>query len=110
MGGEASTKVQTLTFDDEEAVEGLQQLREAYPDAGIYLSGTVTVDFPEDIRLVPNADLYQIVTLSGNSVKLDYCNIQQAISVLDDQYVIGNLNAKIVSPRPIQRFSSSKVF
>ena len=68
VGDEASTKVQTLTFDDEEAVEGLQQ--------------------------------FQTVTLSGTSVNLDYCEIEQAISVLDDQYVIGSLTAKIVSPRP----------
>ena len=68
-----------MTFDDEEAVEGLQQLQAAYPRAAIYLSGTVTVDFPEDIRLVPNADEFETVTLSGSSVKLEYCDIERAI-------------------------------
>jgi inner membrane protein len=100
VGGEASTKVQTLTFDDEEAVEGLQQLRAAYPGAAIYLSGTVTVDYPEDVKLIPSPDLYQIVTLSGNSVQFEYCDIERALAVLNDQYIIGNLTAKIVSPKP----------
>ena len=108
MGDEARTTVQTLTFDDEDAVGSWQQLREAYPDAGIYLSGTVTVDYPEDIRLVNHADMYQIVTLSGTSVKLDYCEIERAgptalltqDAVLREQYVIGSLTAKIIQPLP----------
>ena len=101
VGDEAKTTVQTLTFDDEEAVGRLQQLRVAYPDAAIYLSGTVTVDFPEDIRVVSGVDTFQIVTVTGSSVRFEYCGVERAIGVLNDQYVIGNLTVKIVSPKPI---------
>ena len=100
VGDKARTTVQTLTFDDEDAVVRLQQLRVAYPDAAIYLSRTVTVDFPEDIRVVFGVDTFEVISLSGSSVKLEYCGIERAIAVLNDQYVIGSLTAKIILPSP----------
>ena len=49
--GAAMTRTtQTLTLNDEDVVSRLQALRMANPSARIYLSGSITVDFPEDVR------------------------------------------------------------
>ncbi len=92
--------MRTITFNDEDAIAPLVELQAAYPNAAIYLSGTLTVDFPEEIKLPILPNQYQTISLSGATVNLEYCNIEGAISVLSEQYAIGTITAKIIQPRP----------
>jgi inner membrane protein len=92
--------VRTLTFNDEDAVPLLQQLQAAFKSAAIYINGSVTVDFPEDVKLPILPDQYQTVSLSGATVNLEYCRIENAIAILRDQYAVGTLTAKVISPKP----------
>ena len=62
--------------------------------------GTLTVDFPEEIKLPILSDQYQTVSLSGATVNLEYCGIGEAIAVLSEQYAVGTVTAKIIQPRP----------
>jgi inner membrane protein len=78
----------------------LVQLQVAYPNAAIYLSGTLTVDFPEEIKLPILPDQYQTISLSGATVNLEYNQIEEAIVVLKEQYAIGMVTAKIIQPAP----------
>ncbi len=100
VGETASTQVKTLTFNDEEAIAPLQQLQAAYANAAIYLSGALTVDFPEEMKLTSQPGEYPSVSLLGSTVQMDYCGIESAIAVLKDQYAIGTLTAKIITPKP----------
>ncbi len=100
VGEAATTQVRTLTFNDEDAIAPLQKLQAAYPNAVIYLSGTLTVDFPEEIKLPIQPDQYQTISLTGASVNLEYCRIGEAIAVLREQYAVGTVTAKIVQPSP----------
>jgi inner membrane protein len=100
VGDAATTEVRTLTFSDESAIAPLQQLQAAYPNAAIYLSGSVVVDFPEDVKLPIQPDQYQTVSLSGAAVNLEYCGVEEAIAVLKEQYAVGTVTAKIVQPKP----------
>ena len=84
VGEAAKTQVRTISFNDEDAITPLTQLQAAYPNAAIYLSGTLTVDFPEEIKLPILPDQYQTVSLSGATVNLDYCGISEAIAVLKE--------------------------
>jgi hypothetical protein len=59
VGEAATTQVRSLTFNDQEALAPLLELQSAYPNAAIYLSGSVTVDFPEDVKLPIQPDQYQ---------------------------------------------------
>ena len=78
----------------------LVQLRDAYPNAAIYLSGSLTVDFPEDMSLPILPDQYQTISLSGATVNLEYCGISEAIALLKEEYAIGTVTAKIIQPAP----------
>jgi inner membrane protein len=69
VGEAATTQVRTLRFNDEEAIAPLQELQLAYPNAAIYLSGSLTVDFPEEVKLPILPDQYQTVRLSGNLMR-----------------------------------------
>jgi inner membrane protein len=92
--------VRTISFNDEDAIAPLEELQAAYPNAVIYLSGSLTVDFPEEIKLPILPDQYQTIILSGATENLDYCRISEVITVLREQYVVGTVTAKIVQPRP----------
>jgi inner membrane protein len=100
VGDAAKTTVRTISFNDEDAVPLLQQLAAAYPGAAIYINGSVTVDFPDEIKLPILPDQYQTVSLSGATVNLEYCRIENAIAVLREQFAVGTVTAKIISPRP----------
>ena len=100
VGEAATTEIRNLTFNDEDAVAPLQELRTAYPDAEIYLNGELTVDFPEDVKipLQPN----QMVTASvvGSRIKFSYCGLGDAIALMREQYAVGTVEVKVVQSRP----------
>ncbi|CCQ59284.1 hypothetical protein CWATWH0003_B028 [Crocosphaera watsonii WH 0003] len=41
-----------------------------------------------------------MIQLTGSSLKLSWCPISEALSYLNDQYAIGTLTAKIITPKP----------
>lgn len=92
--GEASERqTQTLLFNDEEPGPQLQQLAMSNPGKKIYLSGTVTVDYPEGIRLQPPGRHYETAVLSGESLMLEFHPLEMAVLQLSDQWVTGSLTA-----------------
>ncbi|HAC65600.1 MAG TPA: metal-dependent hydrolase [Cyanothece sp. UBA12306] len=100
VGGSANTIIQTLSFNDEDAIESLQQLNNSYPNAAIYLTGNLTIDFPEEVKIKIEPEEYTVIELTGSSLKLSWCPVSEALSYLKDQYAVGTLTAKIITPRP----------
>ncbi len=98
-GDKAQTQIQTLTFDDENAVPKLQQVRSQFPDAAVFVSGELTIDFPEDVE-IPVQTGYPTAVVTGSTLKLSYEGIERAIDLLTEQYAIGSLSIKIVQPGP----------
>ncbi|MEA5467201.1 metal-dependent hydrolase [Leptothoe sp. PORK10 BA2] len=98
--GEAMTRTtQTLTLSDEDAVSRLQALRMANPSARIYLSGSITVDFPEEVRPTVLPRQLPAVTVVGESVELQYCELEVAIALLSDQWATGVITVLQFSQR-----------
>jgi inner membrane protein len=100
VGKPAKTTIQTLTFDDVEAIAQLSQLQAKNPNAAIYLSGTLTVDFPEDIKVQVDPATYPVVEVTGSNVKLSWCPVEKVLVYLKDQYAVGTVTAKIIQPKP----------
>jgi inner membrane protein len=100
VGETATTQIQTLTFDDEDAIEPLKQLNNSYQNAAIYLTGNIVIDFPEEVKIKIEPEEYTVIELTGNSLKLSWCPVEEALSYLNDQYAIGTLTAKIITPKP----------
>jgi inner membrane protein len=99
-GDVATVQVQTVVVNDEAIVPKLQKLIQAYPNAAVYLSGAVTVDMPEDVQVPYDPQQFATVTLTGTTVTMSHHPIEQAISELSEQWGMGNLEAKIISPKP----------
>jgi inner membrane protein len=99
VGRSAGTRIKTLTFRDEEAIAPLTELGNSI-DGVVYLTGSLTVDFPEEIELPTLTDEYERVSLSGSVLKLKYQPIDEAIALLKEQFAVGTLTAKIIQPSP----------
>jgi inner membrane protein len=99
VGATAQTQIQTLTFDDEEAVPKLQQLKASNPNAAIFVTGDLQIDFPEDVEL-PVVTGYPTAAVTGSTLKLSYEGVEKAIELLTEQYAIGSLSVKVISPAP----------
>jgi inner membrane protein len=95
LGDTTSRQTQTLTFDDEEPGPQLQTLAIAHPGRQVYLSGSLTVDYPEGMRLGISGRGIQTATLSGESLTLNYHPLDLALVQLADQWVTGSLTVLI---------------
>lgn len=94
VGKPAAASVQTLEFDEEEfAITTI-------PHALILLTGTLTVDEPQSIKITTNPKQLEIAKLIGDKITFNYCPLETAIKLLNGQYITGSLEAKIFSPKP----------
>lgn len=94
VGKPAAASIQTLEFDESEfAITPI-------PDTLILVTGTLTVDEPELIKITVNPKQLEIAKLIGDKITLNYCPLETAIKLLNAQYITGSLEAKIFSPKP----------
>jgi inner membrane protein len=96
VGEAAKTEIKNISFDDEEAIAKLEELQSAYPGAEIYLSGELTIDFPEDVKIPIEPNQMVTAELVGSSLKLNYCDLENAIVILNAQYTMGAVEIKVV--------------
>jgi inner membrane protein len=111
----AKTEIKSISFDDEEAlaklnevIATLEELQQAYPGADIFLSGELTIDFPEDVKIPVEPNQMVTAELVGSSLKFSYCGLRNAmpfglakpIALLKEQYAVGTVEIKVVQPRP----------
>lgn len=97
-GKTATTREKVITFNDDEVTGILQAL--ADETSGIYLSGKLEIDEPDDILNTNPPDQYPILSKTGNLIDLSYCPIKKAIEVLSGQFAYGTLTARIITPAP----------
>jgi inner membrane protein len=100
VGEAAKTEVRNITFNDQNAIATLQQLQPTYPNADIFLSGELAIDFPEDVKIPIEPNQMVTASVVGSSLKLNYCGLSRAIAYLREQYAIGTVEVKIVQPQP----------
>ncbi|MGL5075529.1 MAG: hypothetical protein ACRDBG_06755 [Waterburya sp.] len=101
VGEAAKTEIKNISFDDEEAIAPLEELQQTYPGAEIYLTGELTVDFPEDVKIPVEPNQMVTAEVVGSSLKFSYCSLERAIALLREQYAIGTLEIKVVQIRPL---------
>ena len=57
----------------------------------IYITGSIVVDYPEDIELPSFINEYEYIKMSGATINLDYCPLEKAIAFLDNQFGTGKV-------------------
>jgi inner membrane protein len=97
-GKTASTREKVINFNDDEVTGILMAINDA--TSGIYLTGKLEIDEPDDILALTPPDQYPILSKNGNLIDLSYCPIEKAIEVLSGQFAYGTLTARIITPAP----------
>lgn len=100
VGEAATTEIKSITFNDEEAIATLENLKNSNRDSVLFLNGQLSIDFPEDIKLPIEPKQKEKVSLSGNNLEFTYCPIEEAIAILSGQYTVGTIEVKIINPKP----------
>lgn len=100
IGANATTKLDTISFNEDELFPKLVEIYQANKNSLIYLTGSLTVDSPEEINFTPAPNQLAPITVNGNTVILEYCPIQLAGRYLLNQFVTGQLELKIIYPAP----------
>lgn len=101
VAADARVRVQNLYLNDEDLFAALSQIYQGNQDAAIYLSGSLTIDVPEDIiKLTPPNQMEAIAVGEGGTVTLTYAPIEQVGRMLRGQYAVGSVEFKLISPPP----------
>ncbi len=99
VGEAATTEIRNISFNNEDAIATLLNLKNTYVSSDIFISGDLTVDFPEDIRISATKNNYTTASLSGSRIVFSYCPLDDAIAILNEQYALGTVEIKVVQPR-----------
>ena len=100
IGGDSNNIIKTLSFNDEQAIPQLNELRNKYLENLIVVSGKLTIDLPENIEEFDQTDSMRTYTVSSNRLTFNNCLLDDAIAVLDGQYAIGSVELTIINPVP----------
>jgi inner membrane protein len=86
-------KIETITFNDEDINSKLNKYstKNNTKSNTIYITGSIVVDYPEDIELPSFINEYEYIKLSGATINLDYCPLEKAIDLLKDQFAMGEI-------------------
>ena len=79
VGEAAVTEIRNLTFNDEDPIPALLELKQNYLNSDIFVSGDLAVDFPEDIQIPFTKNKHTTAFLNGTTLRLSYCPIESAI-------------------------------
>jgi inner membrane protein len=60
------------------------------------LTGELTIDFPEDVKIPVEPNQMVTAELVGSSLKFSYCSLGGAIAYLRDQYAVGTVEVRIL--------------
>ena len=93
-GQKIKTQLQTIRFTDEELRPKLIGL--AQTAAQTYLSGSISLEDPEEITIESNPQQYPAIVKRGGKLELDRCPLDTLINILGDTWGSGQLTAKII--------------
>ncbi len=99
VGNALQRTTATLQLTEQPLVPQLQQLQLSHPGKSIYLSGTLAVDFPEDVQINENARQLQTLSVGDASITLDYHPLDLAMTQLGDQWATGTLTVLMIQLR-----------
>ena len=94
IGERAITTTETIFLDD----EGTDQLKQ-FMRPLTFLSGSMTIDSPQDLRLEQSAFAFAPIRNAGGFLILDHAPIEATIAALSDQFMTGSITVKTITIR-----------
>jgi inner membrane protein len=96
VGRKVATSIESVTWVDEEILPKLEVAIDRYPDAQMYLTGSIEIDDPDLITLQSNPQQLATVTKHGRKLEFNSCPVGKAIEVLRDQWGSGQVRIRVI--------------
>ena len=88
-----------MTWVDEEILPRLEQTIERYPDAVMYLTGSIEIDDSEQITILARPQQLATVTKQGRKLEFNSYPLTNAIGLLRDQWGSGQVRIRVIVDR-----------
>ncbi|BAZ36617.1 hypothetical protein NIES4101_25360 (plasmid) [Calothrix sp. NIES-4101] len=95
VGKAAITTIEPVALEEEQLLEVLTPFNRV--GAMVFVSGQLSVDDPESIKLTPDPYQFPYMRASGESVSLEVAPLNQVIEKLGEQFATGNLQIRIIN-------------
>jgi inner membrane protein len=97
VGRKITTSIESLTWVDEEIIPKFDRAIDRYPNAQMYLTGSIEVDDPEQITPQSNPQQLATVTKHGRKLEFNSCPLGKATGILRDQWGSGQVRIRVIS-------------
>jgi inner membrane protein len=97
VGRKITTSIESLTWVDEEILPRLEQTIDRYPNAQMYLTGSIEIDDPEQIAIQVKPQQLATAIKQGRKLEFNSCPLGNAIGLLRDQWGSGQVRIRVIS-------------
>jgi inner membrane protein len=107
VGRKITTKIESVTWVDEEILPKLERtidsakptLRERYPDAVMYLTGSIEIDDPEQISIQAKPQQLATAIKQGRKLEFSSCPLTVVLNLLREQWGSGQVRIRVIVDR-----------
>jgi inner membrane protein len=96
VGRKITTRIESVTWVDEEILPRLEQTSERYPDAVMYLTGSIEIDDSEQIAILTKPQQLATVIKQGRKLEFNSCPLTNAIGLLREQWGSGQVRIRVI--------------
>jgi inner membrane protein len=96
VGRKITTKIESVTWVDEEILPKLKEISQRYPNAQMYLTGAIEVDEPDEINPQPQPQELVTVVKRGRKVEFKSCPLGETVGLLREQWGSGQVRVRVV--------------
>lgn len=100
VGETAVTEVSNLDLKDEDIYARLVELSNNNQNAAIYLTGRIVIDSPDWLSISTPPGQFKYIQAFGPQIFLENCPLNEALKSLKEQYAVGRIEVKKISPIP----------
>jgi inner membrane protein len=95
VGRKVVTTIESVTWVDEEVLPKLNKMLDRFPDAHMYLTGSIDIDDPDEITI--HAEPQKLITVAKHGRKLAFnSSLGNAIGLLRDQWGSGQGRIRVI--------------
>ena len=96
VGRKITTSIESVTWVDEEILPRLEQTIDRYPNAMMYLTGSIEIDDPEQISIQAKPQQLATVTKQGRKLEFSSCPLTVALNLLREQWGSGQVRIRVI--------------
>jgi inner membrane protein len=96
VGRKITTRIESVTWVDEEILPRLEQIVDRYPDAVMYLTGSIEIDDPEQISIQAKPQQLATAIKQGRKLEFNSCPLTVALNLLREQWGSGQVRIRVI--------------